>query len=211
MHKFSARPVSCPSAHTTVTSWKLRDENFQDEHGKLAPSVLRQRQLDTDSFNTGSTTASSRRGVQDAWFGVALEQLAQMCGGLLAATPDPHASITSSAPYLRININVGDAIDFCDSVLAASMTAGVPEGSLGPDASSSSSPTFTGIAFQQGTLQPLRLRKDTFRGLRPEFDVINTSNLADHLGEYSSTTNSLSLSLCPRSDLFVQEAPQIVH
>ena len=62
---------------------------------------------------------------------------------------------------------------------------GAPEGTVGPGASSSSSPTFGGIAFQQGTLQPFRLRKDTFGGLRTEFDVISTSNLAEHLGKQS--------------------------
>lgn len=115
-------------------------------------------------------------------------------GGRLAATTfipqQPGASMTSATSHLRININVADAIDFCDSVLAASMTVGAPDDDFGPDARSSSPSAFTGIPYQRGTLHPLRLRKDAFRRLRVEFDVINTSNLADHLGEKLTTTNN---------------------
>ena len=80
---------------------------------------------------------------------------------------------------LRININVGDAINFCDAMLASSTISGVQEG----DGGRSGSSTFAAIAFQQGTLQPLRLRSDTLKGSRAEFDVISTSNLAEHLGK----------------------------
>lgn len=172
-----------------VASWKLRDEIFQDKHNKLAPRVLKERVVKTRSCKAGRSTASSRRSEQDARFCAALEQLAQMCAGFLAATriapAESGASIASASPHLRMNIHVGDAIDFCDAILASSVTAGAPEGSVRPSASNSDSLTFEGIAFQQGTLQPFRLRKDTFWGLRTEFDVISTGNLAEHLGKQS--------------------------
>lgn len=171
----------------TVASWKLRDERFQDKTGRLAPRVLKKKAMDTRSPKVEQSTASARRGVQDARFGAALEQLAQMCGGFLAATRivpvEPGTSLASATPHLRININVGDAVNFCDSVLASSPSEGLPEGDVGSGSSSSGSPTVEATAFQQGTLHPLRLREDIFVGSRAEFDVISTSNLADHLGE----------------------------
>lgn len=174
-----------------MTSWKLRDEHVQHDHGKLAPRVLKVKESDIRSWKTGgASTASSRRRIQDAWFGAALEQLAQMCGGLLAftrMTPAP------STPPLRINIHVGDAINFCDAMLASSTTSGLSKGGVGSGERNSSSPTFKGIAFQQGTLQPLRLRKDAFMGPRAEFDIITTSNLADHLGEYPEYISTLRI------------------
>ncbi|CAM9211239.1 unnamed protein product, partial [Laminaria digitata] len=173
--------------NTEVASWKLRGEGFQDEHGKLAPRVLKKQAPNKRSNERGPSTASARRGVQDARFGVALEQLAQMCGGFLAATRvvlvGPRVSMTPATSYLRIIVHAGDAINFCDAMLTSLTTAvGIAEGGVGPGASSSSSPTLEGIAFQQGTLQPLRLRKDTLMGSRAQFDVISTSNLAEHLG-----------------------------
>lgn len=180
-----------------MTSWKLRDDSIQDEHGKLAPRVLKKKALDNRSCKGEQSTASARRSVQDARFGAALEQLAQMCGGFLTATrvgtAEPGAGMASITPHLRININVGDAINFCDAVLVSSTAEGDTEGSVGPGASSSTSRTFKGIAFQQGTLQPFRLRKDTFTGSRAEFDVIITSNLAEHLGKQSS---NVTLAVC---------------
>lgn len=177
-------PISLPN--TAVTSWKLREASSQDEHGKFAPPVLKHRDLDTRRYMVGLPTASSRRSVQEAWFGAALEQLAQMCGGFLAATRIMPAEFDSSmgfaAPHLRINIHVGDAINLCDSVLASSLSGGLANGGVTPTRSASNSSTLEGIAFQQGTLQPLRLRADTFVGPRAKFDVISTSNLAEHLG-----------------------------
>ena len=133
----------------------------------------------------GPSAASIWRGVQDAWFDAALEQLAQMCGGFLKATgtPQTEPDVGDATPRLRININVSNAISYCDAILALSPSLDFAEGDVGPGASSSGSPTFKGVAFPQGSLEPLRLLKDDFMGPRSEFDVINTSNLADHFGE----------------------------
>lgn len=127
--------------------------------------------------------------MQAAWFSVALEELAQMCGAFLKATTSTSVSSVSHVlpemPDLRINVQVGDALNFCDALLAASPPPELIGGGGDQTANSAafSETVFPPVSFQQATLQPLQLRAEMATGPRPEFDVINTSNLAEHLGE----------------------------
>ncbi|CAM9183760.1 unnamed protein product [Ectocarpus fasciculatus] len=150
--------------------WKLRPENLQDEFGKLAPRVTKHHETGSQSGPGGPKVASEVR--QKAWFGAALEELAQMCGAFLAATS---TSVPTAAPSLGITMQVGDALNFCDALLTASLSPGTTEDCTTPSA------VFAPISFQQGSVQPLHLRAGVFR-CPPQFDVINTSNLAEHLG-----------------------------
>lgn len=164
--------------------WKVRPENLQDEYGKLAPRVTKHPESNS-CINQGGPPTATPCVVQDAWLGAALEELAQMCGGFLGATA--YSTPNTSSPLvarLNIKIHVGDALNFCDALLAASSAVGLK----GDDAANDTGTAHPGgtvtspVAFQQGTLQPLHLRADIFGGLAPAFDVIKTSNLADHLG-----------------------------
>lgn len=80
---------------------------------------------------------------------------------------------------LNIKIHVGDALNFCDALLASPST--VRAGSAS-DAGCPGTTATPPIAFQRGTLQPLQFRAGVFEGLAPTFDAIKSSNLADHLG-----------------------------
>lgn len=104
-----------------------------------------------------------------------------MCGAFLEATAVSQPPNTSPAgARLRIDVHVGDALDFCDALSA------VPPASGGDDASEVAPPSpIPPVAFQRGTIQPLELKEEVVRGAgrQPAFDVIKSSNLADHLGE----------------------------
>ncbi|CAM9120897.1 unnamed protein product [Ectocarpus sp. 6 AP-2014] len=155
--------------HTDVSWWKVRPESLQDEFGKLAPRVTKHRDAGSHSGPGGPKVANGVR--QDAWFGTALEELAQMCGAFLAATS---TSVSSAAPALGIILQVGDSLNFCDALLTASPSRGAVE-------DCTTSAEFAPISFQQGSVQPLHLRADVF-SCQPEFDVISTNNLVEHLG-----------------------------
>lgn len=150
-----------------VAWWKLRKESLQDEYGKLAPAVIKYPDFHFLGCKEGSvSSATAQIGMQTAWFGAALEELAQMCGAFLEAT-------APTTPRLRITIHAGEALNFCDALVAASTPTRLAGSKVAP------------VMFQQYTLQPLQLRAEPlglFTGSRPRFHVINTSNLADHLG-----------------------------
>eukprot|EP00752_Nemacystus_decipiens_P011513 g10223.t1 len=165
--------------NTDVAMWKLRPEGMQGEYGKLAPRVTKHEVVNSYIGRNGPSAARiAPRVAQDAWLGVALEELGQMCGAFLEATASRPASTSSSlGTRLRVDVHVGDALDFCDALSAVPSTAaGGNDGGRQPPAATSS------VEFQQGTLQPLELQNDVFGGAGPAFDVIKTSNLADHLG-----------------------------
>ncbi|CAM9120819.1 unnamed protein product [Ectocarpus sp. 6 AP-2014] len=149
--------------------WKLRPERLQGEFGKLAPRVTKHLEAGAHSGPGGPKVANALR--QNAWFGTALEELAQMCGAFLAATS---TSVPTATPHLDITMQVGDALNFCDALLTASPWLGTAE-------DCATSAVFAPISFQQGSVQPLHLRAGIF-SYPPQFDVINTSNLAEHLG-----------------------------
>lgn len=177
-------PVTWPLMHIDtsfalieVSFWKLRDEETQEEYGKLAPRVTKEHSFRLAGFESGSRVSSEDEPrIQGAWFIAALEELAQMCGSFLkfASTREAH---------LDIIVNVGDALNFCDALSAASFS--LQEARLGTSLSNAreARATFEPISFQQGTLQPLKLLYDVFWSEDSlEYDVITTSNLAEHLG-----------------------------
>ncbi|CAN0510966.1 unnamed protein product, partial [Ectocarpus sp. 12 AP-2014] len=149
--------------------WKVRPESLQDEFGKLAPRVTKHHDAGSHSGPGGPKVANGVR--QNAWFGTALEELAQMCGAFLAAT---NTTVSTAAPSLGIILQVGDSLNFCDALLTASPSRGTAE-------DCTTSAVFAPISFQQGSVQPLHLRADVF-SCQPEFDVISTNNLVEHLG-----------------------------
>ncbi|CAM9288454.1 unnamed protein product [Ectocarpus fasciculatus] len=164
--------------HTDVGWWKLRPENIQGEFGKVAPKVTKPQGFDlassgvTQAHSSFTPTAKMYHDTQNAWFITALEELSQMCGAFVRATAK-----------LRISIHVGDALNCCDALLAASAASSSAR-SREEDGTTSLKDVFPPVFCQQGTLQPVQLRADalmTPSGLF-EFDVINTSNLAEHLG-----------------------------
>ena len=176
----------------TVSWWKLQPDDRQEEFGKLAPAVTKPRE--GSAFRGGAKLGTEAR--QNSWFGAALEELAQMCGAFLAATdgaratpPDSPISYTSAAAatHLTITLQVGDVLNFCDALLTAKPSlesAGELRGSgrgAGSGDAEPSGAVFEPVSFQQASLQPLHLRADVF-GCPPEFDVIHTSNMAEHLG-----------------------------
>lgn len=185
---------------TTVSWWKVRPENLQDEYGKLAPKVTK---YHDPAFRALSGEENlGIEALQNSWFGTALEELAQMCGAFLAATtgvsppagsatmPDESAKKPChTAPRLSITVEVGDALNFCDALLtaSASKSTGSMEDGRAANGNNTSgtgvSPgaTFSPVSFQQASVYPLHLRDDVF-GCPPEFDVISTNNLAEHLG-----------------------------
>ncbi|CAM9703054.1 unnamed protein product, partial [Pylaiella littoralis] len=159
--------------NTDVSLWNVRPEALQDEYGKLAPRVTKCQQWKS-GIEKGSPTNIQvpPRVLQDACLGTALEELAQMCGAFLGATVTPTSSTVPAVENLNIKIHVGDALNFCDAILAANDAARRGFGTtLTPP-----------VAFQQGTLQPLQFRAGIFGGAALTFDVIKSSNLADHLG-----------------------------
>lgn len=175
----------------TVSWWKLRPENLQDEYGKLAPRVTKHQGVDNHHRPGGPKVSAEAR--QNAWFGTALEELAQMCGAFLAVTTTavkPTAagisdSSSTVAPHISITIQVGDSLNFCDALLTASPSPASAAGDPGCTQSSAArSPgaVFDPVSFQQGSVEPLQLRVNVF-AYPPEFDVISTTNLAEHLGE----------------------------
>ncbi|CAN0555721.1 unnamed protein product, partial [Ectocarpus sp. 8 AP-2014] len=117
-------------------------------------------------------TAKTQRDTQNVWFVTALEELAQMCGAFVRATAK-----------LSITIHVGDALNCCDALLAASTTLSSAR-SREENGITAPKDVFPPVFCQQGTLQPVQLRADAL--MTPsgffEFDVINTSNLSEHLG-----------------------------
>lgn len=152
--------------------WKLRPEELQGEYGKLAPRVTKHQDINSYIGRDGpSATPIASSVAQDAWLGTALEELAQMCGAFLGAT------VCRPDNTVRIDVQFGDALDFCDALSAVPATVG----GAGNEAGVTPAPT-PPVAFQQATLQPLELRDGIFRGCQPAVDVINSSNLADQLG-----------------------------
>lgn len=184
---------------TTVSWWKLRPENLQDEYGKLAPRVTKNQDPTFHSLSGGANLGTET--LQNSWFSTALEELAQMCGAFLAATPPASPSVGLNAspdetakrpcnaePHLTIIVQAGDSLNFCDALLtaSASKSPGSREDGRktnGNDSSNGVSPgaTFAPISFQQASVHPLHLRDNVFR-CPPKFDVISTNNLAEHLG-----------------------------
>ncbi|CAM9358762.1 unnamed protein product [Scytosiphon promiscuus] len=167
--------------HTDVVWWKLQPEHLQDEYGKLAPRVTKHRELNSFIGKDSLTaTAIPHRIMQEAWMGAALEELAQMCGAFLRLTSMTELTVER----LTINVHVGDALNFCDALVAMPHSV-VPLGESARHEDGCSrrfpSPATPPFFFQQGSLSPLYLCGGVFTG-RPEFDVISTSNLAEHLG-----------------------------
>lgn len=172
----------------TVSWWKLQPDSLQDEFGKLAPRVTLHQEVGSHSGLGGAKLANEVH--QNSWFCTALEELAQMCGAFLAATSTavtPPAGSTSGppsagAPPVRITVQVGDSLNFCDALLTASAPPGssAAKGGSG-SAAGDSGAIFEPLSFQQGSLQPLHLRAEEF-DYPPAFDVISTSNMAEHLG-----------------------------
>lgn len=166
-----------------VAWWKLREENLQDEYGKLAPAVSKYPDFYILGCKEGTvSSATAQFGMQTAWFSAALEELSQMCGAFLEAT-------TPSTPRLGLMIHAGEALNFCDALVVAAPPSGSarPRGvEKGGDSQGESRSPPAPVMFQQYTLQPLQLRAETLRFFAdgcPAFDVINTSNLAEHLGK----------------------------
>lgn len=171
--------LCCPCP---VSLWKLRPDTRQDEYGKFAPRVTKHQDINSHIGEGGSSaTPIAPQVAQDAWLSTALEELAQMCGAFSRATPGAQPSTSTAEARLSIGMHVGDALDLCDALSAVSpAVSGAGCDVPSPDVSSTAIPP---VAFQQGKLQPLQLRADIFGALPPTFDVIKTSNLADHLGE----------------------------
>lgn len=172
----------------TVSWWKLQSANLQDEFGKLAPRVTKHQEAHSLGGLEGPNVTNEVR--QTAWFCTALEELAQMCGAFLAATPTAAASppagcasapLSAGAPHVKITVQVGDSLNFCDALLTASASPTSAAERAPSSAAGASGAMFEPLAFQQGSLQPLHLRADEF-DYPPEFDVISTSNLSEHLG-----------------------------
>ncbi|CAM9397242.1 unnamed protein product, partial [Hapterophycus canaliculatus] len=167
--------------HTDVSWWKLRPESLQDEYGKLAPRVTKH---DPTSADVSGGANLGVEALQNSWLGTALEELAQMCGAFLAATP---AKPGNTAPRLTIIVHVGDSLNYCDALLtASSKSPGSTEDDRTANGNStgigvSPGATFAPVSFQQGSVHPLHLRDNIF-SCPPEFDVISTNNLAEHLG-----------------------------
>ena len=162
---------------SAVSMWKLRPEKLQDEYGKLSPRVTKHEAINSYiGRDLPSAAPLASRVARDASLGVALEELAQMCGAFLQATTSHHPGATSPAAggvRVRIDIHVGDALDFCDALFAVPLKAG-------GDARGVATPP--PVSFQKGSLELLELKNDIFGAGRPAFDVIKSSNLADHLG-----------------------------
>ena len=101
----TARPcfsrLPCP-----VAMWKLRPEGLQGEYGKLAPRVTKHEAINSYIGKDGpSASPIPPRVAQDAWLGVALEELAQMCGAFLGATvsqPSIKSSHTSAGEHQNL-------------------------------------------------------------------------------------------------------------
>lgn len=119
-----------------------------------------------------------------------------MCGAFLAGTATAVKPKTAStpkspstvAPHLSITLQVGDSLNFCDALMTASLSpasvVGNPRSGPGTQDGTARSPgaVFEPVSFQQGSVEPLHLRAGVF-AYPPEFDVISTTNLAEHLGE----------------------------
>ena len=173
-------PLVCLPLALTVSLWKLRPEGLQGEYGKLAPRVTKPGEINSYiGRDSSSASPIASRVAQDAWLGTALEELAQMCGAFLGATAVQNPSNSTwpaGGARVRIDVHVGDALDFCDALLSVPPAAGhareaAPSSPIPP------------VAFQRATLHPLELRNDVFRAGQPAFDVVKTSNLADFLGK----------------------------
>ncbi|CAM9319522.1 unnamed protein product, partial [Ectocarpus sp. 12 AP-2014] len=163
--------------NTGASLWKLRPQSFQDEYGRQAPTVSKPREINSHLGGGGSLVTSIPTSIaQEAWLSAALEELAQMCGALLRATATSNAD-SSAGSRLSINVHVGDALNFCDTLLACASPVGGSADADG-DAPKESATRGSPVAFQQDTLQPLHLRA----GAVTDFDVISSSNLADYLG-----------------------------
>ena len=107
-----------------VAHWKLHERKVQDEDGKLAPRVTHEQGVVAVGLNQGHriSTVGNRHRLQTALFEAALEELAQMCGAFLKF-------ISTRKANLKIVINAGDALNFCDALLASSASS--TEGSDG--------------------------------------------------------------------------------
>ncbi|CAM9318377.1 unnamed protein product, partial [Ectocarpus sp. 13 AM-2016] len=163
--------------NTGASLGKLRPQSFQDEYGRQAPTVSKPREMNSQLGGGGSRVTSIPTSVaQEAWLSAALEELAQMCGALLRATATSNAD-SSAGSRLSINVHVGDALNFCDTLLACESPVGGSADADG-DTPKESATRGSPAAFQQDTLQPLHLRA----GAVTDFDVISSSNLADYLG-----------------------------
>lgn len=161
-----------------MSLWKLRPQALQVEYGKLAPRVTKHKEINSYIGRDGpSATPIAPRVAQDAWLGTALEELAQMCGAFLEATVSQTATTPAAGgARVSIDVHVGDALDFCDALSVVPPQAGGAGEEVAP------SRPIPLVAFQKASIQPLKLRSDVFRAGPPAFDVIKTSNLADHLG-----------------------------
>ncbi|CAM9115690.1 unnamed protein product, partial [Ectocarpus sp. 13 AM-2016] len=160
--------------------WKLRPERLQDEFGKLAPRVTTHLENGAHSGPGGPKVANAVR--QNVWFGTALEELAQMCGAFLAATSTSEPTAT---PHLDITMHVGDALNLCDALLTGSPSLGAAE-------DCTTSAVFAPISLQPGSVQPLHLRAGIC-SCPPQYDVINTCNLAEHLVECSKIKSTVNV------------------
>ncbi|CAB1098062.1 unnamed protein product [Ectocarpus sp. CCAP 1310/34] len=94
---------------------------------KGAASSLHYGAFPLDAFNTGGGEGSRVTSIptsiaQEAWLSTALEELAQMCGALLRVTATSNAD-SSAGSRLSINVHVGDALNFCDTLLACASPA----------------------------------------------------------------------------------------
>lgn len=174
-----------------VALWKLRPGDRQDDYGKRAPRVTKSPEW-VELSRRNVSKKKGRKQLQDAWLGAALDQLAQACGSFLdvtasAQTPSSAGKVTRTSPHVRIVVNVGDAINLCDTLITATESGYCIEDSGTGGESAGVGGTFPPVAFQQGSVQPMVLRADAFNEagevFEPVFDVINTSNLVDHLGE----------------------------
>lgn len=160
-----------------VSLWKLRPRELQNEYGARAPRVATNEDVNA-LIGDGRPSLAPResRVVQDAWFSAALEELAQVCGAFLGATASQPTDTSSTGTRVRVGMHVGDALDFCDALLAVPPMAGA----AGSDAAPSS--PIPPVAFQQATIQPLELRDNVFGAWDPAFDVIKCSTLVNELG-----------------------------
>lgn len=160
--------------------WELRSDNLQDQYGKLVPRVTKPQQKSSRiKKGAPTTTEVAPRVAQNSWLGAALEELAQMCGAFLGSTAQSAPNMSPVVERLDIKIHVGDALNVCDALLASPSTVG---GGAASDADSPGTTAMSPIAFQRGTLQPLQFRAGVFGAVASTFDVIKSSNLADHLG-----------------------------
>lgn len=192
-----------------VSSWRLRPDAVQGEYGRSAPRVTRHPNMKSQiSGGSGSAFSRSPRVAKDVLLAATLEELAQMCGALVRVTDVIQPNTSPAQAPLRIDVHVGDALDFCDALSAVPRTGG----GANNDASTAqpSSAATPPIAFQQDTLRPLHLRAGTFGPGTTDFDVIKSSNLADHLGgrlEFARSS-ATSVSICNASSCRIHACPR---